>query len=325
MKRFIVPVISILSLGILFNISSAVAGPIFPTRGFLIDPKWDTTAADRIMGDTTSVFDHSGYWAQVQRGIGSDSDRWGWSVSMGAIFEIARWNGNKSLFGFTGMELIANTHNDISFKPRGAMWEEGLMYAVHENSAFDWQIGSIYRCRHDIDNIDPAGYSDIDQQRTLIYCSLSGKAIWTSNQLFGMNIPTTAWLHGDAYIVREDYRIPDSDDGFGTNFKNIAWSLGPAFQSKFAEWGRNAIYCMVFTDFTAFGRDTGFTNRFASIAKMTFDDHLELGYEFQGRAGRIQLYAGMEKWEDDGQTPIPSNSQYAILGIRVTGVDMVKF
>ncbi len=297
----------------------AFAGPIFPTRGFLLNPKWYAKT------DTTSVFDHAGYWAQVQRGFGSDSDRWGWSVSMGAIWEFARWDGDKSLLGYTGMELLANTHNDIDFKPRGAMWEEGLVYAVHESSKFDWQIGTIYRCRHDLDNIDPNGYSDINQQRTLIYCSLSGKAIWTSDDLFGLPMPTTAWLHGDAYLVREDYRIPTSDNGIGPNFQNLAWSFGEAFQSKLVQWQASSLYFMLNTDFTAFGRDSGFISRFGSISKFTFDGHAELGYEFHGRQGRIQFYAGWEHWEDDGQTPIPSNTQYALLGIRVTGADLVAF
>ena len=108
MKKLIVLFLFFLSVYAL-HCPRATAGPIFPSRGFLLSPKWDTSATDRMIGDTTSVFDHAGYWAQVQRGIGSDSDRWGWSVTMGAIFEIARWDGNKSLSGFTGMELSEYT------------------------------------------------------------------------------------------------------------------------------------------------------------------------------------------------------------------------
>ncbi len=129
-KTLLVPLFLIVS-------HAAIAGPIFPTRGFLLDPQWTGKT------DTTSIFDHASYWAEVQRGFGSDSDRWAWSVSMGAIWEFARWGGDKSLFAFTGMELLANDHNDIDFKPRGAMWEEGLVYAVHENSDFDWQLGTL--------------------------------------------------------------------------------------------------------------------------------------------------------------------------------------
>src|ERR1044071_7564096 len=134
--RFLVP----LALLVLY-VPFAAAGPVFPTRGFLISPRWTGKV------DTTSVFDHASYWAEVQRGLGSDSDRWGWSISMGAIWEFARWGGNKSLLAFTGMELTADTHNDISFNPRGAYWEEGLMYAVQEPRGFDWSVGSVYRCR----------------------------------------------------------------------------------------------------------------------------------------------------------------------------------
>ncbi len=299
--------------------SVAAAGPIFPTRGFLLDPRWTGKT------DTSSIFDHASYWAEVQRGFGSDSDRWAWSVSMGAIWEFARWGGDKSLFAFTGMELTANDHNDIDFKPRGAMWEEGLVYAVHENSQFDWQVGTIYRCRHDLDNIDPQGYSDIDQQRTLIYCSLSGKAIVNSDKLFGLPCPTTSWLHGDIYLVREDYRIPASDYGIGTTFQDLAWSIGPAFQSKLVQWKTTSLYMMINENLTAFGNDSGFISRFGTIAKLTVDSHAEIGYEFHGREGRMQLYAGWEEWEDDGQTPIPRNTNYVMLGVRVTGSELVTF
>ena len=318
MIKLIVPVFLFAIVSTIF-LAGAIAGPIFPTRGFLMQPRWYGKT------DTNSIFDHAGYWAELQRGFNSDSDRWGWSVMMGAIFEFARWQGDKSLFGFTGMELLANTHNDISFKPQGAIWEEGLVYAVHESDRFDWQLGTIYRCKHSIDNSDPDQYSEQGQQRTLIYCSLSGKAIWTAEKLFGLRLPTTAWLHGDAYLIREDYRLPQADDDIGTEFNHLAWSVGEAFQTKIFEWGVHSVYLMLNTDFSAFSHNTGFLNRFASVAQITFDDHAELGYEFHGRMGRLQVYAGWEQWQDDGQTPIPRNAQFALLGVRMTGADMVTF
>lgn len=300
-------------------VHAATAGPVFPTRGFLLQPKWYPKT------DTTSIFDHGGYWASVQRGLGSDSDRWGWDISMGAAFEFARWSGNKSLFGFSGMELTANTHNDISFKPRGAIWEEGLVYAVKESDKFGWQLGTIYRCRHDLDNIDPRGYEDVGQQRTLIYCSLSGKTIWTVERIFGLHIPTTSWLHADAFLIREDYRIPDSDAVYPPEYNHIAWSFGEAFTSKLAVWDRSAVYLSMYINSSAFSNNTGFLDRFSSISKLTVDSRAEVGYAFEGRMGRIQFYGGYESWEDDGQVPIPRNANYATLGIRVTGSDMVTF
>ncbi len=306
---------------LLFTCWSSVsfAGPIFPTRGFLLHPKWFGKA------DTTSIFDHDGYWAQVQRGFGSDSDRWGWSITTGAAFEFARYGGDKSLFGFAGMELIADTHNDITFNPHGAMWEEGLVYAVHESDRFDWQLGTIYRCRHDIDNGDPGQYSDVFGGRTLIYCSLSAKAIWNSPTLLGMHVPTRAWLHSDAYLIREDYRLPFSDSGIGTEFNHLAWSFGESICSKIAEWERSSVYLMVNSNFSAFSPNSGFLNRFGSVSKLVTDYHGELGYSYEGRASRIQFYLGSERWQDDGQTPIPRSTEYFLLGVRVSANEMITF
>ena len=244
---------------------------------------------------------------------------------MGAIIEFARWNGTHSLFGFTGMELTADLNDAIDFRPRGAFWHEGLVYAVHQSPSFDWQLGLVYTCRHDIDNGDPGQYSNVGGERTLIYGSLSGKAIWKTPSLFGLQIPTTAWLHGDAYLVGEDYRLPRTDAFIGSDFQEIAWSAGPAFELKLARWSNSSIYLEFNGDFTAFGNDTGFFSRFRSISTLAFDGHAEVGYEFHGPASRMQLYAGWEQWQDDGATPIPRNAQFSLLGIRMTGVDLVSY
>jgi hypothetical protein len=311
-KRLAVLLLTLLPL-------AAHAGPIFPTRGFLVHPKWYGVT------DTTAVFDHGGYWAQLQRGFGSDSDRWGWSISMGATWEFARYGGNKSLFALTGMELIADTHNDITFNPHGAMWEEGLVYAVHETERFDWQLGAMYRCRHDIDNGDPGQYSDVFGGRTLIYCSLSGKAVWNAPLQVVGDSSLLFHLRSDIYLIREDYRIPAKYEGLQPDFSKITWSLGVGANWHLKRWTNSSLYYMPFINISSFSDKSGFFNRFTSIAKFVEDTHLELGYEFHGRAGRIQFYAGFERWEDDGQTPIPRNSQAVILGIRTTGTDLVTF
>jgi len=303
---------------------AAHAGPVFPTRGFLVHPKWYGAT------DTTAVFDRAGYWGQLQRGFGSDSDRWGWSISMGAIWEFARYGGNKSLFAITGMELIADTHNDITFNPHGAMWEEGLVYAVHDPDLFDWQLGAMYRCRHDIDNGDPGQYSDVFGGRTLIYCSLSGKVIMNPIVIEHQDTNLTRrnlclYFKPEVYLIREDYRIPASAEGIQPDYKKIAWSLGAGIDWQFKKWSNSALYVSALVDYTAFSNNSAFFNRFISINTITEDARAELGYEYHGRAGRIQFYAGVERWEDDGQTPIPRNSQAVILGIRTTGTDFVTF
>ncbi|HEY3876701.1 MAG TPA: hypothetical protein VGM92_14595, partial [Candidatus Kapabacteria bacterium] len=127
------------------------------------------------------------------------------------------------------------------------------------------------------------------------------------------------------YLVREDYRIPGLDNNIGTNFQDLAWSLGPAFQSKLIVWQHSSLYAMANVDFTAFGRDSGFISRFGSISKLAVDSHAELGYELHGNAGRIQFYVGWESWQDDGQTPIPRNANSVLLGVRTTGTELIDF
>ena len=306
-------------LALIFSLFPIVtfAGPVWPTRGFLMQPKWTGKV------DTNSVFDHGGYWANVARGFNSDSDRWAWDISMGAIFEFARWGDDKALVAFTGMELTADLNDAIAFRPRGAFWHEGIFFAEQSSNTFEWQAGTIYTCRHDIDNGDPGQYSDVFGERTLIYCSLSGKAIWNTDKLLGLNSPTTAWLHGDFYLIGEDYRLPRYEQGVGTDFQAIQWSVGPAFQSKFAQWERSSLYLEANANYTAFGKDT--LNRFKAIKQITVDAHTELGYEIHGRAARIQFYLGWDQWQDDGAVPIPRNAQYVSIGVRTTGTDLVSF
>jgi hypothetical protein len=317
---------SILGTLILVTIaSSAIAGPVFPTRGFLISPRWTGKV------DTTPVFDHASYFAELQRGIGSDSDRWGWSISMGAIWEFARWGGNKSLIAFSGMELTADTHNDISFNPRGAFWEEGLLYCVQGENGIDWSVGSIYRCRHDIDNADPAQYSGFNQGRTLIYCSLKGIVnAWTKESKYFQNypskwmLPDLASFRGDFYLIREDYRIPAIDTE-QPNYSYLIGTLGAQLKWNLKQWEKSALYFSYGLNFSYFSNNRGFWSRFSYLAEITKDSRGELGYTYEGRAGRIQIYGGYESWEDDGQVPTPRNASYATLGVRVTGSDLVTY
>jgi hypothetical protein len=305
---------TLLVIALLAAISQPLlAGPIFPSRGFLMHPRWDGP-------DSTIIFGHSGFYSGITRGLGSDSDRWGWTIQIGAILEFARWDGNKSLFAFSSNEIIADTHSDIDFNPRGAIWEEGLQYSVHESSRLDWDAGMIYRCRHDIDNADPEQYNGIGAQRTLIYCSAMGRLLWRLDST-SVALPITAWLRSDVYAIEEDYRLPYSDGHVGTSFDKLAWSLQPGILAKLITWNASSIYLFGHATLSAFGSDTGFMQRWKSIDRLTLDAHVEAGYEFHGLASRLQLFAGFEQWQDDGQTPIPRDSRQVLIGFRLVGTE----
>jgi hypothetical protein len=198
------------------------------------------------------------------------------------------------------------------------------MYAVRESSLFDWDVGTVYRCRHDIDNADPEQYNGGFTQRTLIYCSAMGRGLWRLDSS-ALQLPATVWARSDIYLIEEDYRLPYADKHVGTSFDKLAWSLQPGFQAKLVTWSSSSLYAFGSATFSAFGKDTGFVARWKSIERLAIDTHLEAGYEFHGNAGRPQVFAGFESWQDDGQTPIPRDSRQIILGFRVTGTDLAAY
>ena len=296
----------------------AIAGPIFPTRGLLIAPKW------RGVCDTSTTLDAVGFWSTINRGFNSDQDRFGWAVITGAMVEIARWNGTSSLFALGGVELDADTRNDISFNPRGAFWEEGVMFA-HQGTKYDWQLGAIYRCRHDVDNGDPRETIGAFEQRTLIYGSLSARIIGHPTDLFGTRSQTTGWLRGEAYLFREDDRIPLADEGTGrTDFRNIAWTLGGGIKTHVLNLGQNFLYAEGEVNFSCFGKRSGFFERFQRVGTIAEDLYGEIGYETEGNAGRLQLFVSGTSFNDDGSTPAPRDSKFIGVGMHLSGIEFVR-
>ncbi len=298
--------------------SHSVAGPIFPTRGILLAPKWYEKT------DTNSTLDHAGFWATIARGIGSDEDRFGWSVTTGAVIEFARWSGTSSLFAFGGMELVSDTRNDISFNPRGAFWEEGVMFA-RTTPKFDWELGLVYRCRHDVDNGDTRETIGALEQRTLIYGSLSSKIISGPTDILNLHTHTTGWLRGDAYLFREDDRLPINSQGSSTtDFNKLAWTIGGGAKTHLLNLGDNFLYAEAEVNFSAFGKSAGFISRYTEIGTIATDLYGEVGYETSGRVGRLQLFINGTSFTDDGSTPVARNSQFIGLGIHLTAVDFSR-
>jgi hypothetical protein len=306
----------------LLAVHSATAGPVFPTRGILIHPRWGNSKAD-----TTEFLGAMGGWGSVYHGFNSTGDEFGWSIDLGALFEIARWGEHGSLLALTDMELDARTNNDIYFNPRTGFWEEGLFFASRVEN-FDWQFGYLHRCRHDIDNGDTNEYQTRPPQRTLIYGSLSTKVIFKPFQLFHSNdttnFKTLAWLTGDLYVFKEDYRQPSSANGLQPNYHNILFSLGVNAAIGLFAIGPGQAYLRGGANVSAFGSDGSYFHSFANIQKWTVDGRAELGYQAEGRAARFQLFAGWESFQDDGMNAVPQNSHFTLLGIRLSDTKLMQ-
>jgi hypothetical protein len=306
-------VISILS----FHNTICVAGPISPSRGILIRPNWETGTSD-----TTETLGEIGTWGSVYHGFKSANDEFGWSIDIGALIEFARWGESSSLIAVTDMELSAKTNNDIYFSPRGGFWEEGILYNWRAEN-LDWQFGYLHRCRHDLDNGDSIARSGAPLERTLIYGSFTGKAISKPFNLFHATDPkewkTIVWLTGDLYVFREDYRQTSGPTSLQPNFHDILFSIGANAAINLFRIGPGVAYIRGGANFSAFGIDGSLPHSFTHIESTTLDGRIEIGYQSEGRAARLQLFTGWENFNDDGSTPIPENSHFTLLGVRLSG------
>jgi hypothetical protein len=309
----------ILVLGFLATLlatSSAQAGPIFITRGLLIHPIYTPTAAD-----TGGFLARTSMWGGVQKGFGSEGDRFGWLLDVGAAIEIWQWE-NSSLLAVSGMQLNADTHNEISFNPTGVTWEEHLIYATRGHG-LNWQLGFAQRCRHDVDNLDIKEATGQSQQRTLIYSSITGKFV---PQLFSVtdNIALRHWYTADLYVIGQDYRLPKYTSAALPNVERLAWSLGSNAHLGSSDQSSTSLYLNVAAGFSAFGDTTGLVQKFGSLDRLHLDVRLESGLTIPGRSGNFRIFAGYEVLTDDGVMPVPEENQYFFLGFRFSGNELFQ-
>ncbi len=303
-------------LGLLLAENSAQAGPIFITRGILIHPVYTPSAAD-----TGGFLTRTAIWGGVQRGLGSTEERFGWLLDVGAAVELYQWQ-NSSLLAVSGMQLNADTRNDISFNPSGVTWEEHLMYATR-GEGMNWQLGFAQRCRHDVDNLDIKEASGEAQQRTLIYSSISGKLV-PSLMKISDAIDLRSWHSGDLYMISQDYRLPKSLSAALPSVERLAWSASA--NAELASSDRNALgfYFNIALQLSAFGDTTGVIRKFSAIDRMHLDTRIETGLTIPGRGGSFKLFAGFEQLSDDGAMPAPQSNNFFFIGFRITGRDLLN-
>lgn len=291
------------------------AGPIFITRGLLIHRLYEPTVAD-----SGGFLTRTSMWGGVQKGFGSEGERFGWLLDVGAVIELGQWKSS-SLFGISGMQINADPYNEISFNPTGVTWEEHVVY-VAKAEPFDWQIGYAQRCRHDVDNLDIKQTSGEAQQRTLIYSSLTGKLISKEHSL-SQQTNMIGWLNADLYVVSQDYRLPDTTSHYLPNIERLAWSLGAnvhvgSTSSSLVGWYANAAATL-----SAYGNEHGILRKFSTIERTNFDFRAEAGISILGRGGKFWLFGGYELLADDAIMPIPEKNSHMFVGFRFSGKDLI--
>lgn len=283
--------------------SASLAGPIVPSRSFMLAPKM------REVTDTTKgvkFLRQNGLWGNLARGFKSTDDRFAWSVSFGGIIGFAEWE-NSSLYLQGDAEVLADTYNDISFNPRSIFWTEGIMYGMRLDQKSDLHVGYIHRCKHDIDNL---GNNTVaaNEERTLIYGSLQGKFI-TRNMTLPENIAIKAFDVSaalDYYLVKQDYRFPHEYADSGNSVEDLTYSLDLGFKAHLASIDAVKFYLR-----GAF-KISGY-NWFDDVKT---DFRTEFGAELAGEAMMMDIFFGGESLKDDMNRVPPVATSYIYVGFR---------
>ncbi len=287
----------------LFIGSTAVAGPIFPSRSFILAPRF------RVMSDSTKgvkFLRQQGIWGNLARAFGSEGDRSATGISLGGFIEFAQWeNSSLSLLG--DFEVLADSYNDISFNPRAIFWTEGVVYGLRFDQT-ELQAGYIHRCRHEIDNLDN-NVVGTGESRNLIYGSLMARAVWRNIFVSPLYSHYDLWAQLDKYIITSDTRIPNNIPRGNTDIEHLDASFSAGAKAHLDFLGTDIVYARASFNASAYN----------SFKTTTIDSRLELGLEFTGEATGMNIFFGIENLHDDQNRPSPTDSKYTYIGFRFIG------
>lgn len=290
--------------------SVSLAGPIVPSRSFILAPKM------RDLKDTTKGVKYlrqNGLWGNLARGFQSTDDRFAWSVSFGGIIGFAEWE-NSSLYLQGDAEVLADTYNDISFNPRSIFWTEGIMYGMRLSEVSDLHVGYIHRCKHDIDNL---GNNQVaaNEERTLIYGSLQGKYVLKNFEVFSYDPKTNLAIDPkfvnmyaalDYYLVKQDYRYPTEYSDSGNSVEDLTFSLDVGVK----------FHITTIWDALAYLRGSVKLSGYNFFDNITTDIRSELGVELKGEAMLMDIFWGVEGLKDDMNRVPPVETIYMYVGFR---------
>jgi hypothetical protein len=201
--------------------------------------------------------------------------------------------------------MLADTRNDIGFNPQGVNWEEGFIYNM-DLGDIELKAGYLHRCMHNVDNLQTTNPDARNMQRTLIYGSLTSRALLRDVRVKGIG-SVSAWLGADYYLVKEDYRYPEQQIKLQPDVEQLQFSIDGGFTTRIIGRGVASLYTRLGGNL-AFYSDT-----------TTTDYRAEFGLNIKGEAMTMQVFLGGEGLSDDGGSVIPRPSDFFYIGIRFMG------
>ncbi len=186
----------------------------------------------RSFADSAAVGGFSGAtnaFAEWQRGYGSNGGEQTWDVKVGITVDVVRWGPHSGISASLNGELLANPYNSNHFNPRG-VYLEPVLGITQRIAGFDWQLAAFHRCRHDVDNIDPADdrSAATDATRYKRVVILSGLQFGIGAKPVSLGHLATALVAGniEVYPVRFEERRPADEEGLRWNHALASLTLG---------------------------------------------------------------------------------------------------
>ena len=231
-----------------------------------------------------------------------------WHHRLGFAFEVLRWHQRNSLSGITQVSFIYDPNNSINFNPRSAFWEEGLVF-TRGYEGFDLQVTLLYRCKHDIDNLN------YGTERTTINASLDGRLLFDPWQVGYGRVRLSPGV--DLYTITYDDREPEQNPKSGTDWAEMAGVLNLNFT-----WQRslNATFNLFLSGYgkmTVYGQDAPLAERYTQPAYVNWNGAVYGGIGIS-REAHIRVGLKAEHLADSGipRQPRPAD----LLSITVKGM-----
>lgn len=295
----------VFALAVFFPVDSSLCAQILPSRNMPALPLADT-------GSATGTMARSHFSGEMMRGVGSAGEDRAWDATIGGFADLYRWSSGGALRARFAEEMLANTHNDINFKPRGIQFEENLSGVFHAQT-FDWEAGITYRCKHDIDNTESPSSSNtpaidsLPQERVIILGGFYG-VIAPAPMVLSPLLTLTGFARADYYVVHSDRRSPASDAGAGMSWADIRGSAMLDARLDYAVSNRLSIYTAEWiAPVFAAGGTRG----------VNANERVEAGVHIPGAAGAIDFFLSYEHHFDDVSVPMPRASNVVSVGMRV--------
>jgi hypothetical protein len=262
------------------------------------------------------------YFADAQRSFGSAGDDRAWGIRLAGTAEMWRVGRGMSFLLSAADEVAANALKDGGFNPRGISWELGAAF-VRRFAAFDWQVGFVHVCRHEIDNTDhpqipstPAGY--VPTERTMSANGPRTALIFhpiALGTLGGRRLHLRGAVAGESYHHKWDGRsAPDTTPSMAfDSWMQAQGAASGAIRLEMELWRRSTIFVR--------GSGIGVFFRAADRHPVTSgvrgNHRFEAGWRMPGTGAALELYLATERLFDDVMTPDPRPSRMTGIGFRL--------